>query len=195
MLLGKLETWFRPRGILEVSLPADAFFTAANNVARTLESADERQVFLRLCCDTLGYDWSCLQAGRLISYITSDEAREMAQGGVDLQLHTHRHFLPDDNFEAAQREIEDNKRALEPVGVSELRHFCYPSGNYSEKRATYLEQIGVVSATTTSAGFNQRKTPRMRLKRFLDSEAITLLEFEAEMCGFFELIRKSGYRI
>jgi hypothetical protein len=44
-------------------------------------------------------------------------------------------------------------------------------------------------------GFNRSTTPKLELRRFLDSEAISFLEFEAEMCGFFELIRKTGFTI
>ena len=127
--------------------------------------------------------------------MTVQEANEIAKNGVDIQLHTHRHIFPDDDEHMALKEIADNKSALESVVDKELKHFCYPSGVYSETSIEFLRKCGIATATTTDPGFNHTETPPLQLKRFLDSETITELEFEAELCGFFELVRKTGFRI
>ena len=91
--------------------------------------------------------------------------------------------------------MNDNADVLEPIVGRKLTHFCYPNGNYSARQVEWLHQLGIESATTTRHGFNYPDTPKMLLNRFLDSETISDIEFEAELCGFFETLRKFGIRI
>lgn len=160
-----------------------------------LDSAAARHELLRTVCQVLEVDWRQIESQRLISFMSEVEAGELARSGVDIQLHTHRHCFPDDDFARAKREIEDNRQVLKKIADCDLRHFCYPSGVYSERSIEFLKRLGIVSATTTDPGFNSDKSPEYELTRFLDSENVTDLEFEAELTGFFELIRKVGYRI
>ena len=37
---------------------------------------------------------------------------------------------------------------------------------------------------------NYRETPRFHLKRFLDSSNVSEIEFEAEVCGVMEIMRR-----
>jgi len=121
-----------------------------------------------------------------------EEIAALAADGIDFQLHTHRHRLPLDR-DATEREIRDNRAVLAPVARRDLAHFCYPSGEYD---ARHPPALGIASATTTRPGFNYRDAAPLELSRFLDSEDVSDLEFEAEMCGFFELIRRGlGVRI
>ena len=136
-----------------------------------------------------------MEQNRLFAYMSDDEARDAAANDVDIQLHTHRHLFPDDGFEFARKEIEDNRRALGGIAAAPLRHFCYPSGEYTDESLSYLSDLDIDSATTTFPGFIRTDTPRYELPRFLDSEAVSDLEFEAEMTGFLELIRRTGYSI
>ena len=166
-----------------------------NEIADSLDGAAARQSLLREFSGAIGFDWQSLESDRLLSFMNSNEALEMAAHKIDIQLHTHRHRFPDSAFNAARVEIEDNRVALADIAQSDLRHFCYPSGVYSAKSISYIRDLGIDSATTTNPGFNRKDTPRFELLRFLDSELISDLEFEAEMSGFFELIRVTGYRI
>ncbi len=47
-----------------------------------------------------------------------------------------------------------------------------------------------MSAVTCEVGTNDRSTPRYGLRRFLDSESVLPIEFEAELSGFAELMRR-----
>jgi peptidoglycan/xylan/chitin deacetylase (PgdA/CDA1 family) len=180
-----------PRGVLD----ANALYERLMQIAESLHGAEARQQLLRRFCDAIGFDWRAMENNRLITFMTEDEAREVAANGIDLQLHTHRHRFRDNGLDGARIEIEDNRRALDGIAMSPLRHFCYPSGKYTDKNLSYLVQLGIDSASTTDAGFVRNGTLRYALSRFLDSEAISDLEFEAEMSGFFELIRRTGVRI
>ena len=163
--------------------------------ANTLDSAEKRQSLLRKICFLVDVDPGELEASRVISFMTKSEARDLQAYGVDLQLHTHRHRFPIEDFPKAEKEIEDNRNSLKDIASSPLQHFCYPSGEYEAYQLPWLQRLDIVSATTTKSGFNTSKTNRLKLGRFLDSEYITDIEFEAEMSGFLELIRRCGYAI
>ncbi len=163
--------------------------------ADRMNSAGERQELFRRLCAALGLDASEIEAARICSFMNVEEAADLQRHGIDLQLHTHRHKFPADDFETARREIEDNRRALASLGGGERAHFCYPSGDYESSQLPWLPQLGIRSATTIKGGFTRAGSSPFELRRFLDSERVSPLEFEAEMSGFFELIRRCGYAI
>lgn len=173
----------------------EAALDTLNTYANGLESAAERQNLFRRLCDVLGCDWKEIEAQRLIAFMTVDEARQLREQGVDLQLHTHRHRLPDGTVDDMRAELDDNKRVLAEANDTDLTHLCYPSGHYTERHLEQLNQLDIATATNTEPGFIRKNFKRLELTRFLDSDVITELEFEAEMSGFFEIIRRCGYRI
>ena len=191
----KLKTILDNNSLVDGIFSVEETYTQLSAAAESMGDAAARQSLLREFCDIVGVDWRTLEADRLISFASADEAREMASNGIDIQMHTHRHRFPDTDFAAAQIEIDDNRRFLAGVAKSPLRHFCYPSGVYSQASVAFLEKLDVESATTTNPGFNRKGAPLLELTRFLDSESISNLEFEAELSGFFELIRSCRYRI
>ncbi len=135
-----------------------------------------------------GIDVEELESASRLTLMDAREVSELEGFGIDVQLHTHRHRLPRDE-EGLAREIADNRRMLASC-PGPLVHFCYPSGIWSQDQWGKLEALGVRTATTCEAGFNYPDTPLMGLRRFLDSEAIHPLEFEAELCGFLEILRR-----
>lgn len=163
--------------------------------ANTLESAGERQNMLQRLCEAVGINARQFETDRICAFMNAAEARELLAQGVDIQLHTHRHRSRPETFEQMQTEISENRHALSAISPSPLRHFCYPSGQYGRLEAQWLERLDVMSAVTVTSGFNRPGVPMFELRRFLDSETITELEFEAEMSGFFELIRRCGFSI
>lgn len=193
--LSKLKRILGDDALVDCVFSVEETYTRLSAAAESMEDAAARQSLLREFCDIVGVDWRALEADRLISFVCANEAREMAANGIDIQLHTHRHRFPDTGFDAARVEIEDNRRFLAGIGKSELRHFCYPSGIYSQASVAFLGKLNIESATTTNPGFNRKGAPSLELTRFLDSESVSNLEFEAELSGFFELIRRCGYRI
>lgn len=172
-----------------------AALQALDAFAEGLDSAEARQQLFRRLCAALGVDAAGIEQERICAFVTAEEARCLQASGVDIQLHSHRHRFPAESLEAARAEIKDNRRALAAVGNGALRHFCYPSGDYERVQLAWLESLGIVSATTIKGGFNRRGDSPYELRRFLDSERVSPLEFEAEMSGFFELIRRCGYAI
>jgi peptidoglycan/xylan/chitin deacetylase (PgdA/CDA1 family) len=157
-------------------------------------SEDERIAIARRLGRLLDVDYAALAASRMLSLMTLDELRQLAAAGADIQAHTHRHRFPLQESEA-KRELEDNRRALEPMAGRRLEHFCYPSGEWFEEHWPWLEAAGMRTATTCERGLNYPKTPRLALRRFLDGEHITEVEFESELTGYAELLRLARARL
>jgi len=133
--------------------------------------------------------YDTIASSRALSIMNPSEISDASARGVDIQLHCHRHRLPEDAA-PAQQEIDENRAVLAPLTDAALTHLCYPSGEWSEKHLHLLPHAGIVSATTCDPGFNYHFTPRLALRRFLDAEHISDIEFEAELCGLLELLRR-----
>jgi peptidoglycan/xylan/chitin deacetylase (PgdA/CDA1 family) len=149
----------------------------------------ERQAILRRLGERLDVPYDRLLKDRNLSLMSEDEIRALLDDGVDIQLHTHRHRFPVDPNEA-RRELEDNRAVLEPIVGKRLHHFCYPSGVWERAHSTTLAATDVRTATTCDRGMNARGARLFELKRFLDGENVTDVEFEAEVTGFAPLLRR-----
>jgi len=149
----------------------------------------ERQDLLQRLGDRLDVDYEELHRARLLSLVTTAELNELVAAGVDVQLHTHRHTLPTD-ASGLEREINENRAFLEPIAGKSLNHLCYPSGEWVEEHLPLLGKLGVRTATTCMVGMNDPDTHPLTLNRLLDADDLTQLEFEAEVTGFLELLRR-----
>lgn len=153
--------------------------------------------------ELLSVPYAEVESARILHLMTAQDLRELAQKGIDIQLHTHRHVFPENDMGRAEREIADNRAALTRIlGSRSFEHFCYPSGLFAEHQWAWLDRMGVKSATTCLHGLNSIKSPRQALRRFLDSEEIHPLEFEAFLTGFAEvpaklrrLVKRRGRRL
>lgn len=166
---------------------------AACRISEAYEKGDygDRQVVLLKLAEALGVDWN--PGGRssaLFRLMTIDQLACLPKQGMDLQLHTHHHRLPAADPKSVETEIIDNRAVLERVAEGPFQHFCYPSGEFHPAQFSWLRALGIESATTCLSGFNYPHTERLELRRFLDGENITQVEFEAEVSGFLELMRK-----
>jgi hypothetical protein len=91
-------------------------------------------------------------------------------------------------------EVQANRSALGRLAAGPFRHLCYPSGEYDRRAFELLAALGIDSATTTVQGTNSADTHPMELRRFLDSETISPVRFEAEVSGFLDLLRRLAGR-
>jgi len=146
---------------------------------------------VRRLADMLDVDIRPAVRGRWFDLMTPEELHEVMAAGMDVQLHTHRHRFKDASPAESHREIVENRaKIVELLGLppESLVHFCYPSGNFSEGQWPVLAALGVQTATTILEGLNSAETARYGLKRFLDGENVTMLEFESYLSGFSELL-------
>jgi predicted ATP-grasp superfamily ATP-dependent carboligase len=149
----------------------------------------QRGDLMRKLGELLHVDYNAILEAKIFNVLTKQEVRELAEGGLDIQLHTHRHQLPLDEAKTKQ-EVVECRAVLKPLVQAPLKHFCYPSGFWSEKQWPWLAAEGVETATTCDIGLNYPRTPRLALNRLLDGEDRPQIEFEAEMCGFAEILRR-----
>ncbi|HZJ53562.1 MAG TPA: polysaccharide deacetylase family protein, partial [Myxococcaceae bacterium] len=167
---------------------AEAMWRLIRHAEETMPEA-ERQGLADRIARALGVDLRPVRDGRWLSLASAEELRAAARDGLDVQLHTHRHRFPLSR-KLALRELRDNREMLAPVTGRPLRHFCYPSGYFRPAHLPWLEEAQVESATTCDPGLNRRGDSLLTLRRFLDSAETSQIEFEAELAGFSELLRR-----
>jgi peptidoglycan/xylan/chitin deacetylase (PgdA/CDA1 family) len=158
----------------------------SHSVAGTLS---DRVHFARCASALLKVDWDTLFADRHWDYMVSDDARLCVEAGFDIQLHSHTHKT---TVELGDELLEDTRQCrvlIEAATGREARDYCYPSGRWARKCWPLLRQAGVRSAVTCRPGPNFPDTPVLSLRRYVDSEALHQLEFEALVCGFDWLVR------
>lgn len=145
-------------------------------------SAVEKDALLATLARHVKVDYQALVDQRIMHNLTPDEVRQLATGGVDIQLHTHRHRTPM-NRQLFLREIDDNRTSIQAMAGTYASHFCYPSGHYDLAFLPWLEESGVVSATTCDTGFASRSSHPLLLPRLLDNPHLSSIEFESWLTG------------
>ena len=146
-----------------------------------------KNALLRSLAKAVGFPYDELVATRRLCMMSADEVRAVAAAGIDVHLHTHRHDIPH-GPDGLERELADNRAALAEMGVTSTAHFCYPNGRSRREMWDTLRRNGVRSATTCDAGPVSAESERYALPRFLDSESVSQVEFEAWASGFLPLV-------
>jgi len=163
-------------------------------VSRWVEAADrklnaqQRQDLIPHIARSLQLDPVETLADYRFRIMDRTQIRDASKSGMSIELHTHRHFLPDESIEAMSVEIEENKRRLEEWTGQPCLHFCYPSGIYNVQQSEWLAQLGLRSSTTCDPGNNHAGQHPHRLKRLLDRDSWSDIEFEAEISGLNALM-------
>jgi len=155
---------------------------------QSLKGNEHRVALLDKLGEILQVDYDQLNQDILFNLVTKQELAELQHHGVDIQLHTHRHTFPVDQ-DIAVKEIQDNKVVVDPLLDKPMKHFCYPSGVWSERHWNALTEEKVLTATTCTTGLVDEKSPLFAWPRILDSSRVSQIEFEAEVSGFNELQR------
>jgi peptidoglycan/xylan/chitin deacetylase (PgdA/CDA1 family) len=148
---------------------------------RTLTAADKHRMLKELAAET-GFDLPLFQKRRIMHVMTPDEARDVFAAGIDVELHTHRHWAPRDEA-LIHREIMENRERITEITGKVPNHFCYPSGLHFPELLPWLRALGVESATTCEAGLATPENDPLLLPRFLDHSSVSLVEFEAWASG------------
>ena len=159
-----------------------------------LETSNEKDAFARTLSSVLKIDYDAIESARLFHLISAASAKNLASKGVHIELHTHRHSLGDMSEAVLRKEISDNKSFISAACSNVPRHFCYPSGEYTQDHLVWLASLDVVSATTCHSGANYKGADVMELSRILDGENLTQIELEAELSGFKDLFRSAAKR-
>jgi peptidoglycan/xylan/chitin deacetylase (PgdA/CDA1 family) len=130
----------------------------------------------------LHVDYASILSQRILHIMTPNEVREMIDNGVDVQLHTHRHRVSNLR-NLFLREIEDNRKELNTLGVPAASHFCYPGGFYLPEFPGWLKEAGVRSATTCQVDLISRSSDPYLLPRLVDHMNLSETEFRSWLSG------------
>lgn len=124
----------------------------------------------------------------MFKYINEEELNYIKKSGMALELHTHRHqFI--DSSEVIVEDLNKNKEYLKTHADTSGTHLCYPSGVYYKSQFDTLKKAGIKSATTTNNKPNRHGDSLFELGRFLDRDSHHDIEFEASICGVFDLVK------
>ncbi len=174
-LTGRLE--LSSAGVRAAAVRAvDAAFRASGTEPAA-KDAVAREIASRL-----GFDYDALREAGVLRLMGPAVVSALAAGGVDFQLHTHRHGTPEDPVEFVE-EIRLNRERVERWTGRPARHFCYPSGAYRPEYLALLEREGVVSATTCDPDIASRRSHPLLLPRFIDTMAVSDRMFEGWILG------------
>lgn len=172
---------------------ADARERAAAAVimlGRRVQGEPGRVALCRALGEAVGVPYDAVVQRDTFRLMNARELAALGDFGVAVGLHTHRHTFPADDLGRCRHEIQDNEAHLRPLLAQLQRHFCYPSGEYSPAHWALLEDMGIASSTTCDTGLARPGDAPHALKRFLDGEMVSEVEFDAEVCGFAELLRQ-----
>lgn len=156
-------------------------------LAAATHPEQRRGVWVRLG-QALEVDYAALAGRGLCTVLSAPELAAAAAEGIDLQLHSHLHDMPEDP-QRLLLDLESNRAHLAALTSRPLRHFCYPSGVCSPEAAETLAGAGVVSATTCVPGLLSSTGDPMLAPRLLDRDDFSQVEFQAELSGFKEVLR------
>jgi len=158
-------------------------------------SAEEKHQWLGRLARRLDLDWEEFLRRRIIALMHPEEIGALDPTIADVQLHTHRHRVPEDK-DLFFSEIADNRRALSECGLDprRLTHFCYPSGVHRPAFLPWLAETGVTSAVTTEPGLASRRHHPLLLPRFIDAGTTSEVEFEGWVSGLREFVSRRGAR-
>ena len=181
-----------PQGLRTATARAAALAAVEAHVQdRQLPLSGREEVAAALAA-ALGLDYDELLRSRVLQLMRPEEIANVAAGGADVQLHTHRHRTPLQR-ELFLREIDDNRRRIEEITGRAAVHFCYPSGVTDAAFPPWLRERGVVTATTCVPGLAAPGADPMLLPRVVDHCNLSEVEIESWMAGLSQyLIRRPG---
>ena len=145
-------------------------------------SASEKDEVIATAAQRLGVDYPEMLANRFLHLMTADEVSALPRDLIDVQLHTHRHRVPNDRG-LFEREIVDNRAAIREMTNAIATHFCYPSGVTNAAFPGWLRELGVASATTCFPGIASSASDPFMLPRLIDTTYASDIEFESWLSG------------
>jgi peptidoglycan/xylan/chitin deacetylase (PgdA/CDA1 family) len=171
----------RKRGVDVTAMTAEA------EDALATASADEKDVLVRRVAERCGVDYDAFVRSRLVQIMTPGEVEALPRDLIAVELHTHRHRMPDDPA-LLVREIRENRERIVALRGVSPTHLCYPSGLYRPEMLSLLRDHGLRSATTCVSGYVTATTDPLMAPRFIDTGLTPDPVFRGWLSGFAALL-------
>jgi peptidoglycan/xylan/chitin deacetylase (PgdA/CDA1 family) len=167
------------RTAVDASQTAARLATLARSKGMGIEAKNE---LLSQLADALDIDYDAILASRILQIMSPAEVATIANGGIDVQLHTHNHHSPRNEREY-RFQIATNRSRISELTGKTPNHFCYPSGEHAPEFLPWLSLENVSSAVTGVPGLASRKDQRFLLPRFVDTMQRSTIDFRAWLSG------------
>lgn len=119
--------------------------------------------------------------------MNDNDWRQWLVAGMDIGSHTRNHVdLTTLDDTAALAEIQESKNEFEQRLGSEVRHFCYPYGRFSEHHQQMVREAGYITATTTRRGRVAENDDSFTLRRVLVAKSTDPLRFWIKIATDYE---------
>ena len=165
--------------------------TLLSDIARLGPDDSLKSQWLGDLATTLGESWDDVLQSRIMHLMTEAEVSDCASLGIDIQLHTHRHRMPND--EALFRdEINTNRSLVEALSGRPTTHFCYPSGQHSPEHLAWMRNMQITTATTCEPGIATEVSQPLLIPRFIDTMVQSEARFIAWIAGAGAMAALSG---
>lgn len=156
-------------------------------------SGADKNALARHLAEVLGIDFQVLCQNRVLHMMNPEEVRQASAAGIDFEYHTHRHRTPMDQ-DLFRREMRDNEDVIVELTGRKPQHFCYPSGVCRPAFQPWLEELGIISATTCVPGMARSGANRFALPRLLDHTSLSDIEYEGWLDGVGDLLPGRRYQ-
>ncbi len=173
---------------LETEIDKATLATQALSYLHSLTLNSDAQLnFCKQFARELNIDFDDLMKRRIWRSMTPNEAKELTKKGFSMQLHSHEHKNATRILESLEEDTRQCRTLIEAATATKAVDYCYPAGFWSKQTWDPLRNAGVRSATTVRSGPNFVKTPPLALRRNLDGEDRTQIEFESGLCNILWL--------
>lgn len=135
-----------------------------------------------------GYNWWDEEIGVPQKRLMNDaDWREWLAAGMDIGSHTRFHAdLTKLDDAAAKAEICQSKVEFEQRLSTEVRHFCYPYGRFTDQHRRMVQEAGYITATTTRRGRVAENDDCFALRRVLVAKSTDPLRFWIKIATAYE---------
>lgn len=117
-------------------------------------------------------------------FMSKQQARELAQSGMEIGCHSLTHpYLSDLDEAGLRREIADARRQLEDIAGVPVVHYSCPGGRWDDRVVKIAKEAGYHSLATSQIGINVSGSDVFSLRRTAITRATTSAEFERLCSG------------
>lgn len=133
------------------------------------------------------------EAEERYAFLSWDEVRTMAEGGIEFGSHTASHaILSTLSSEDAKNELRRSKEAIETQLGRACELFSYPNGqarDFCQRDQALLQELGFRAAFTQICGFNRPGDDLLAMKRINIVRSKQLAYFVAKITGVQPLLK------